>query len=112
MRLWSMESRVAHGEPLEGHTGSVTSVPFLPDAKRIVLGSDAVSTNTSPIVKWHLHSGWVLSDSNDLLLWLPTPNREGLWTPGTELIIGRRQTMVSFQNSVHGSEWKNCYIGL
>ncbi|KAJ7464882.1 hypothetical protein B0H11DRAFT_1700371, partial [Mycena galericulata] len=58
----------------------------------------------------HLDGGWVLSHSGDLLLWLPSPNREGLWSPDTQLVIGRRQTMVLFQNSVHGSEWQSCYI--
>ncbi|KAJ7445510.1 hypothetical protein B0H11DRAFT_1746777, partial [Mycena galericulata] len=60
----------------------------------------------------HLDNGWAISSSGDLLLWLPSGNREGLWTLGTQLIIGRRQTMVSFQNSVHGSEWQSCYIYL
>ncbi|KAJ7450287.1 hypothetical protein B0H11DRAFT_1877526 [Mycena galericulata] len=60
---------------------------------------------------WFLDGGWVSSSSGELLLWLPPPSRDGVWTPCTKLVIGRKQTRISFENSVHGTEWKKCYIG-
>ncbi|KAJ7464895.1 hypothetical protein B0H11DRAFT_2050263 [Mycena galericulata] len=106
VRLWNVETREALSDSLlQSDPHQVTS-----DGKRIMLGSDTVSTNINPIVKWYLDGGWLLSNSHELLLWLPSPNREGFWTFNTHLVIGRRQTMISFQNSVHGREWKSCYI--
>ncbi|KAJ7492939.1 hypothetical protein B0H11DRAFT_1718419, partial [Mycena galericulata] len=59
----------------------------------------------------YFNGGWALTSSQKLLLWLPTTNREGLWTQNTKLVIGRTQTLISFENSVYGTEWKSCYIG-
>ncbi|KAJ7872265.1 hypothetical protein B0H14DRAFT_2264280, partial [Mycena olivaceomarginata] len=56
-----------------------------------------------------LNGGWACTHSSELLLWLPSPNRYGLWTPYTKFVIGKRQTFISFSNSVHGSNWKKCY---
>ena len=39
-RLWDAETGKPIGEPLTGHTGSVTSAAFSPDGKRIVTASD------------------------------------------------------------------------
>ncbi|KAF8210877.1 hypothetical protein K438DRAFT_1569600, partial [Mycena galopus ATCC 62051] len=58
----------------------------------------------------HLDGGWICSPSSNLLLWVPSPYKIGLWTPLTQLVIGQQQYQVSFENCVHGSEWKNCYI--
>ncbi|KAJ6582879.1 hypothetical protein DFH09DRAFT_911810, partial [Mycena vulgaris] len=58
----------------------------------------------------HVDRGWVCSQTSELLLWLPRPNRYGLWTPRTKLVIGKPQTLISFENCVHGREWNSCYI--
>ncbi|KAJ7940057.1 hypothetical protein B0H13DRAFT_1586791 [Mycena leptocephala] len=59
----------------------------------------------------YLDGGWAFSSSGQLLLWLPRTNREGVWMQHTKLVIGRKQTRILFENSVHGMEWKKCYIG-
>ncbi|KAJ7463258.1 hypothetical protein FB451DRAFT_1043079, partial [Mycena latifolia] len=58
----------------------------------------------------HLDQGWVCSPTSDLLLWLPNPNRLGLWTPRTKRVIGQQQSLILFHNSVHGTDWTNCYL--
>ena len=40
MRLWDAESGYPVGKPMEGHRGSVRSVAFSPDGRRIVSGGD------------------------------------------------------------------------
>ncbi|KAJ6573400.1 hypothetical protein DFH09DRAFT_915981, partial [Mycena vulgaris] len=54
-------------------------------------------------------SGWASSDSSKLLFWIPGPRRNGLWSPHTRLIIGRDQTLLSFDDFVHGANWVECY---
>ncbi|KAF8210832.1 hypothetical protein K438DRAFT_1569305, partial [Mycena galopus ATCC 62051] len=59
----------------------------------------------------HLDESWICSPSAELLLWLPSAYKIGLWTPHTQMVIGKHQQVISFNNSVYGSEWKNCYVG-
>ncbi|KAJ7450321.1 hypothetical protein B0H11DRAFT_1877549, partial [Mycena galericulata] len=73
--------------------------------------SGSIVSNSQSSQIRHLDGGWACSSSRELLLWLPTTNREGVQTQHTKLVIGRKQTQLSFENSVHGTEWKNCYIG-
>ncbi|KAJ7899764.1 hypothetical protein B0H13DRAFT_1622603, partial [Mycena leptocephala] len=49
--------------------------------------------------------GWVSCDSSELLLWVPGPRRNGLWSPRNTLLIGKEQTLLSFENFVHGTQW-------
>ncbi|KAJ7434773.1 hypothetical protein B0H11DRAFT_2116338, partial [Mycena galericulata] len=100
VRLWDADTGEALGDPLEGHTPSHSQASGS-------IFSDPQSTNPMQF----LDDGWTSSSSQELLLWLPTTNREGVWMQHTKLVIGRKQTRISFENSVHGAEWKKCYIG-
>ena len=40
MRLWDADTGQPIGQPLTGHTGTVSSVAFSPDGTRIASGSD------------------------------------------------------------------------
>ncbi|KAJ7193724.1 hypothetical protein GGX14DRAFT_313681, partial [Mycena pura] len=53
--------------------------------------------------------GWISCDSSELLLWVPGPRRNGLWSPRNTLLIGKEQTLLSFENFVHGTQWAQCY---
>ncbi|KAJ7159010.1 quinon protein alcohol dehydrogenase-like superfamily [Mycena crocata] len=137
VRLWDAQTKEAVGVPFEGHTDYVRSVAFSPDGKTIVSGADdntvylwstenleglgdlchsngmdsAFKTGSDSVIRnnWRLQAGWICSRFSELLLWLPSPNRFGLWTPHTKVVIGKQQTLISFQNCVHGRNWKDCY---
>ncbi|KAJ7323011.1 hypothetical protein DFH08DRAFT_888524 [Mycena albidolilacea] len=86
---------------------------FSPDGKQIVSGSNNYTVclcSENAMQPWSFHHGWIYSGSSNLLVWIPTYNRIGLWTPSTKLVIGAQQTKIQFHNCGHGEEWKNCYI--
>ncbi|KAJ7511385.1 hypothetical protein B0H11DRAFT_1700210, partial [Mycena galericulata] len=55
--------------------------------------------------------GWLTCCPSELVIWLPRSLRNGLWAPHNTLVIGEEQTMLIFDNFVHGTEWKQCYVG-
>ncbi|KAJ6505428.1 hypothetical protein C8R45DRAFT_972649, partial [Mycena sanguinolenta] len=59
---------------------------------------------------WTLQDGWVLSGHNELLFWLPHEHRIGFWMPLNQLIIGRQQTLLSYNMFAHGTQWAKCYL--
>ncbi|KAF7350241.1 WD-REPEATS-REGION domain-containing protein [Mycena venus] len=114
VRLWDAENSTPLGKPLRGHTDIVTSVAFSPDGKYIVSGSNDCTIRVwelpydSP--SWTIQEGWVLSSTDELLFWLHHEYRAGFWMPLNKLIIGRQQTLLSYDNFAHGTEWAKCYV--
>ncbi|KAJ7443867.1 WD40-repeat-containing domain protein, partial [Mycena latifolia] len=45
---------------------------------------------------WQIHSGWVSCIPSELLFWVPTSLRIGLWSPHNTQVIGREQTKLSY----------------
>jgi hypothetical protein len=45
-----------------------------------------------------------------LLFWLPHEHRIGFWMPLNKLIIGRQQTLLSYNKFAHSTEWAKCYL--
>ncbi|KAJ7436113.1 hypothetical protein FB451DRAFT_1307964 [Mycena latifolia] len=87
---------------MEGHTDQVSSVAFSPDGKQTVSGSFRSLLN-------QIHKGWVSCLPSELLFWLPMPFRVGLWSPHNTLVIGRAQTLLSYDTFVCGTDWAKCY---
>ena len=48
--MWDAKTGAALGEPLRGHTGSVNSVAFSPDGKRLVSGGDNGTVRIWPVL--------------------------------------------------------------
>ncbi|KAJ7186244.1 hypothetical protein GGX14DRAFT_485608, partial [Mycena pura] len=59
---------------------------------------------------WTIHKGWVFSSTGELLFWLPHENRIGFWMPLNKLLIGRQQTLLSYNKFAYGTEWAKCYL--
>ncbi|KAJ7134001.1 WD40-repeat-containing domain protein, partial [Mycena crocata] len=135
--VWDVMKGCLACEPFEGHTGEVNSVSFSPDGKHVMSASGdqnirlwnapgvaeispplGTITPTSGPTRakrvashWTLQSdGWIYCVSTDHLLWMPGPCRNGLWSPQNTLVIGRDQTLLDFDNFVHGTEWAMCYL--
>ncbi|KAJ6481181.1 hypothetical protein DFH09DRAFT_1055794, partial [Mycena vulgaris] len=99
IRLWDVErlfDTCSHSSVLKGASG-----PFL--------NSDHLNS-PSTLLNWHIHNGWASSNTSELLFWLPSTHRIGLWSPYNTLVIGRQQTCLSFNKFVHGTEWTQCYV--
>ncbi|KAJ7785064.1 WD40 repeat-like protein [Mycena maculata] len=115
IRVWDVESGAALGEPFMGHTESVCSVAFSPNGQYIVSGSFDRTIRVWDIVhvKWHPNREPVhcpLPYNTNLLFWLPSTHRMGFWMPHNTLILGQQQTLLSYDNLAHGSEWAECIV--
>ncbi|KAJ7688029.1 hypothetical protein B0H17DRAFT_911381, partial [Mycena rosella] len=56
-----------------------------------------------------IQNGWVSCIPSELLFWVPSHQRIGLWSPYNTLVIGQQQTKLSYDNFVHGTNWAKCY---
>lgn len=52
--------------------------------------------------------GWVRGSTNEIMCWIPSIYRAGLWTPRTAGILGALETMLDMKNYVHGAKWEQC----
>ncbi|KAJ7878681.1 hypothetical protein B0H13DRAFT_2052294 [Mycena leptocephala] len=53
-------------------------------------------------------NGWVSSRGN-LLIWLPPYHRAGFWMHLNTMVMGQKQTHLSYEYFKHGTEWAKCY---
>ncbi|PPQ89185.1 hypothetical protein CVT25_001153 [Psilocybe cyanescens] len=127
IRVWSASSgELAYILP-SGHTNFIISASFSPDGTQIVSGGDnstirimpacPIPVSPSDEVSFNDQSsidsdGWIRGDHGELLLWIPSLHRPGLYRPNFPTrIIGRNQTRLDTSNFVHGSNWAACYTG-
>ncbi|KAJ7202947.1 quinon protein alcohol dehydrogenase-like superfamily [Mycena haematopus] len=136
VRIWDAETGAALREPLEGHTDLSTSTErsSLSDGNDSIvcpqnfdeivnsvallysrstsgwslLNSLHLKSPSTPL-HWQIHNGWVSCLPSELLFWLPVPLRAGLWSPYNTLVIGREQTLLSYDQFVYGTDWAKCY---
>lgn len=52
--------------------------------------------------------GWLRGSTNEIMCWIPSIYRAGLWTPRTAGILGALETMLDMKNYVHGTKWEQC----
>ncbi|KAE9393116.1 hypothetical protein BT96DRAFT_829727 [Gymnopus androsaceus JB14] len=135
--IWNVETGMMIGEPLQGNTGSVISVAFSPDGKRIASGcidktvciwnaetGIHISLSFCP---WHpehhlthayssLHGihinsdGWLCSTDSSLLLWIPPEYWSGLMLPHMQLLMARYSPIsLDLSNFAHGKDWVKCF---
>ncbi|KAG8792873.1 hypothetical protein FRC12_004601 [Ceratobasidium sp. 428] len=111
----------------EGHAGEVHSVAFSPDGNQIVSGSkDQViriwgernvderedGDENEGAGEWSVNSdGWLVSQSAQLLLWVPSDLRVSLKRPQNLAVVFRRGYIeLSFDEAIIGPHWKECYL--
>jgi WD40 repeat protein len=132
--IWDAETGAALWVPLVGHTDWIMSVTFSPDGKRVISSSQdktvriwnvevearpSVWTHSlfqslhlkspSAPVHWQNHNGWVSCFPKELLFWVPMDLRAGLWSLHNTLVIGQKQTILSYDKFVCGKDWAKCY---
>ncbi|KAJ7213454.1 hypothetical protein GGX14DRAFT_360846 [Mycena pura] len=56
-----------------------------------------------------MQNGWIQSNDQKLLFWLPDHNRFGFWMPLHVMVIGQQQTLLLYKRFVHGEHWTQCY---
>ncbi|KAJ7797636.1 hypothetical protein B0H13DRAFT_2168456 [Mycena leptocephala] len=54
------------------------------------------------------NNGWVSCHEN-LLIWLPPYHKAGFWMHLNTMVIGQKQTHLSYEYFKHGTEWAKCY---
>ena len=52
--------------------------------------------------------GWICGSKGELLMWIPSADREYLHRRSTICISGNRGTILNHSNSVHGPSWATC----
>ncbi|PPQ94613.1 hypothetical protein CVT25_011427 [Psilocybe cyanescens] len=127
-RVWNVSSGELEYTLPSGHLGFINSVSFSPDSTQIVSGGwdrtirvmparpitvtplDEVSFNDLSAIDL---DGWIRGDHGELLLWIPSLHRPGLYRPNFPThIIGGNQTRLDTSKFVHGYEWATCYTSL
>ncbi|KAG2055099.1 hypothetical protein BDR06DRAFT_883057, partial [Suillus hirtellus] len=130
VRLWDVRMAQPVGEPLEGHTSSVSSVHFSPDGTRIASGSkdgtvrlwDASVSQADQFIRFSsdpTHAlynpaeligvdGWMIGPDRQLLFWVPPGLREPFYTPRTALILSKEKAELDLSRMEHGKRWSKC----
>jgi WD40 repeat protein len=105
-------------------TPSISNIPVLPilsihsqDGNNISMsGSHKTSFcdcyDISLLKFCHLDGNWIMLPDDTYLLWMPDPNKSGLFWPRTTTVIGCTPTLLEFKNFVHGKNWSQCFASL
>ena len=102
--------------PFEGHSDRISSVCFFPDGKRVASGSWDKTIQIWTLDEnqmeddWDLREdGWIVSPSNEHLIWIPTELRRTLCRRNLTAILNIPfNTIVDFQDSSLGERWARC----
>ena len=136
IRVWDAESGDMVSGPFNGHINWVRSVAFSFDGKRIVSGSDdktirvwdagpgavvsqqasmsacdvlpaVIDAKVGGSLYWG-RNGWILGPHAQLVLWVPTEYRSGIWWAGNTAVIGMPITTIDLSKYAHGESWQEC----
>ncbi|KAJ7845320.1 hypothetical protein B0H13DRAFT_2410028 [Mycena leptocephala] len=138
-RLWETETGRLMGPPISGHPGRVMDLDFSSDGTRFVSGGadntlrvwdmesilfayseESADDSANPLIRslrrkstqpihWNIAQGWVTCRFDELLMWLPSVNRNGLWSPFNTVVVACEQTVLRYDDFVFGEEWTRCY---
>ncbi|KAF7970764.1 hypothetical protein HWV62_23104 [Athelia sp. TMB] len=127
IRVWDAEAGNTIAGPFPAHTGGVKSVAYSRDGRYLVSGSSdrtirvwnveealvAASANLSGkddglSDECTLNKGWVITVSGDLLFWVPSWHRDGLFWPSNTAVISSNPTRLDMSTFVHGARWQDC----
>ncbi|KAF7967335.1 hypothetical protein HWV62_34697 [Athelia sp. TMB] len=124
IRMWDAETREPAGVPIKVHGGHVMAVAYSPDGTRIASASRdntiriwdvahmkaSVDSERSADFRHdcRLENGWIVTASDQLLLWVPPWNRQGLMWPSNVAVVAPSLTELDLTNFAHGSDWVSC----
>ena len=123
IRVWDAMTGETAAGPFTGHTNSVNSVAFSPDGHHIVSGSYDRTIRVSNVtigkkettndVEFTDRSvindeGWICGSKGELLMWIPSVDREYLHRPSTIWVSDKRGTILDLSDFVHGRSWATC----
>lgn len=131
IRLWNANSAQAIDPILRGHAGDhISSVVFSQDGRLLVTGGDDMTIRLWDLQKVRtlvtaqrernsmamlafapFKNGWLMSPTNDLLLWVPPEYRERLEVGGHSRIIATHRVVVTADDGVmhQGEQWTRCW---
>ena len=129
VRLWDAKTAEAVEPVLHGHSGAVISVVFSPDGRTLVTsGSDMTirlwdmekakslaaqrKQNALALLAFaQYRDGWLVSQTGELLLWVPPEYRGRLEIGGHSRIIATRRAIVTVKDGAlhHGEQWTQCW---
>ncbi|GJJ05837.1 hypothetical protein Clacol_000024 [Clathrus columnatus] len=54
--------------------------------------------------------GWVITQNNELLFWVPRNHHQTLHVPRLKYIVGEKSNELDLSIFSHGESWRNCYL--
>jgi WD40 repeat protein len=123
IRVWDAMTGETAAGPFTTHTGWVTSVAFSPDGQHIASGSFDRTIRVSKLTTGKMETtndvdftdhkaiddeGWICGSTGELLMWVPSVQREYLHRPSTIWVSGKRDVVLDLSNFVHGLNWSTC----
>ncbi|KAF7974596.1 hypothetical protein HWV62_11876 [Athelia sp. TMB] len=128
IRMWDVETGEIIAGPFTAHSWRVSSVAYSRDGKYLVSGSWDHTIRVWRVeqaLAWAnlsgsdigsagfrddcpMDKGWVSTASGDLLFWVPSWHREGLFWPSNTAVIASNPTQLEMSRFVHGVRWQEC----
>ncbi|KAF7974594.1 hypothetical protein HWV62_11872 [Athelia sp. TMB] len=131
IRMWDVETGETIAGPFTAHSREAMAVAYTRDGKYLVSGSldgtirvwsveqalaranlksSSGSDNESADFRddCPMDKGWVSTASGDLLFWVPSWHREGLFWPSNTAVIASNPTRLDMSKFVHGVRWQEC----
>ena len=126
--LWDANTMEFLRPVVSGHVGNIRSIVISPDSRFIVTNSSdktvriwdlealmAIQRERSALASLlaAYKDGWLVSPTNELLLWVPLECRGYLEIKGLCRVIAQRRVVVTADNGLlhQGEQWTQCWRG-